>query len=147
MPGSLTTRSRPQARDSACDRIAFRLTDGVGAPIVPFAARWLAYTIPCRRFAPALADNDARLGADVVRYSFIAVDLHHLLLAGLPAHLSPKFLKFLEILVKSPSETAIDDAGVRSAAALDSPMKSAHSKSVTNQWGDGVIITTPPGWY
>jgi hypothetical protein len=23
----------------------------------------------------------------VVRYSFIAVDLHHLLLAGLPAHL------------------------------------------------------------
>jgi len=25
-------------------------------------------------------------GADVVRYSFIAVDLHHLLLAGLPAH-------------------------------------------------------------
>jgi hypothetical protein len=93
MPGSLTTRSRPQARDSACDRIAFRLTDGVGAPIVPFAARWLAYTIPCRRFAPALADNDARLGADVVRYSFIAVDLHHLLLAGLPAHLSPEFAK------------------------------------------------------
>ena len=29
----------------------------------------------------------ARLGADVVRYSFIVVDLHHLLLASLPAHL------------------------------------------------------------
>jgi hypothetical protein len=28
----------------------------------------------------------ARLGVDAVRYSFIAVDLHHLLLAGLPAH-------------------------------------------------------------
>jgi hypothetical protein len=28
---------------------------------------------------------NARLGADVVRYSFIVVDLHHLLLAGLPA--------------------------------------------------------------
>ena len=28
----------------------------------------------------------ARLGADVDRYSFIAVDFHHLLLAGLPAH-------------------------------------------------------------
>ena len=28
----------------------------------------------------------ARLGADVDRYSFIVVDLHHLLLAGLPAH-------------------------------------------------------------
>ena len=32
----------------------------------------------------------ARLGADVVRYSFIVVDLHHLLLAGLPAHLCEK---------------------------------------------------------
>ena len=29
-----------------------------------------------------LADADARLGADVDRYSFIAVDLHHLLSAG-----------------------------------------------------------------
>jgi hypothetical protein len=29
----------------------------------------------------------ARLGTDVVRYSLIVVDLHHLLLAGLPAHL------------------------------------------------------------
>jgi len=28
----------------------------------------------------------ARIEADVVRYSFIAVDLHHLLLACLPAH-------------------------------------------------------------
>ncbi len=33
-----------------------------------------------------LADANARLGADVDRYSFIVVDLHHLLLAGLPAH-------------------------------------------------------------
>ena len=32
------------------------------------------------------ADANARLGADVDRYSFIVVDLHHLLLAGLPAH-------------------------------------------------------------
>ena len=31
--------------------------------------------------------RDARLGADVDRYSFTVVDLHHLLLAGLPAHL------------------------------------------------------------
>ena len=54
-----------------------------------FAARWLAYTIPCRRFAPSLAAGNARLGADAVRYSFIAVDSHHLLLAGLPAHLTP----------------------------------------------------------
>src|SRR5882762_8851210 len=51
------------------------------------AAQWLACTFPCRRFADILADACARLGADVVRYSFIVVDLHHLLLAGLPAHL------------------------------------------------------------
>lgn len=64
MPGSVTTRSRPHTRTHACDRLAFRLTDGVGAPIVPFAARWLAYTFPCRRFAPGLTADDARLGAD-----------------------------------------------------------------------------------
>lgn len=49
-------------------------------------ARWLAYTLPYRRFADILADACARLGADVDRYSFIVVDFHHLLLAGLPAH-------------------------------------------------------------
>src|SRR5271154_1494639 len=42
--------------------------------------------LPCRRFADVLADACARLGVDVGRYSFIAVDFHHLLLAGLPAH-------------------------------------------------------------
>jgi hypothetical protein len=41
-----------------------------------FAARWLAYMLPCRRFADVLADACARLGADVDRYSFIAVDSH-----------------------------------------------------------------------
>jgi hypothetical protein len=41
--------------------------------------------IPYRRIAPNLADRNARLRADVIRYIFIAVDLHHLLLAGLPA--------------------------------------------------------------
>jgi hypothetical protein len=41
---------------------------------------------PYRRFADILTDACARLGADVVRDSFIVVDLRHLLLAGLPAH-------------------------------------------------------------
>jgi hypothetical protein len=50
-----------------------------------FAAQWLAYALPYRRFVTVLADANARLRADVDRYSFIAVDLHHLLLAGLPA--------------------------------------------------------------
>jgi hypothetical protein len=54
-----------------------------------FAAQWLAYTIPYRRFAPDLTVRNARLGADVVRCSFIVVDSHHLLLAGLPAHQTP----------------------------------------------------------
>jgi len=38
---------------------------------------------------PASRPEHARLRADVDRYSFIAVDFHHLLLAGLPAHLTP----------------------------------------------------------
>jgi hypothetical protein len=38
------------------------------------------------RFVAVLTDANARLGADVDRYSFIVVDSHHLLLAGLPAH-------------------------------------------------------------
>src|SRR5271166_4108868 len=42
--------------------------------------------LPCRRFADVLAGACARLGADVDRYSFIEVGLHHKLLAGLPAH-------------------------------------------------------------
>jgi hypothetical protein len=55
-----------------------------------FAAQWLAYTLPCRRFALTLADDCARLGANADRYSFIAADSHRLLLAGLPAHNSLK---------------------------------------------------------
>jgi hypothetical protein len=47
---------------------------------------YASYALRCRRFVPVLTDRNARLGADVGRYSFIAVDLHHLLLAGLPAH-------------------------------------------------------------
>lgn len=51
-----------------------------------FTAQWLAYAIPYRRFADTLADACARLGADVVCYTFTVMDFHHLLLAGLPAH-------------------------------------------------------------
>jgi hypothetical protein len=48
-----------------------------------FAAPWLACVLPCRRFVGILTDADARLGADVDRYSFIVADLHRLLLVGL----------------------------------------------------------------
>ena len=87
MPGSPTTPGRAGACDGAPARVAFRLLDSVGTRNYPsFAAQWLAYAFPCRRFADTLTDASARLGADVVRYTFIAVDSHHLLLAGLPAH-------------------------------------------------------------
>ena len=86
MPGSQTTPDRPGPRDDAPGRVAFRSANSVGIRDEPtFAARWLAYALPCRRFADVLTGADARLGVDVVRYSFIVVDLHHLLLAGLPA--------------------------------------------------------------
>jgi len=88
VPGSSTTPGRPSACVGALGHIAFRYTDSVGTQNqFSIAAQWLACTFPCRRFADILADACARLGADAVRYSFIIVDLHHQLLAGLPAHL------------------------------------------------------------
>ena len=60
---------------------------GVGAQGMNlYEAQWLAYALPYRRFAAALTDCNARLGADVNRYSLIVSDLHRLLVAGLPAH-------------------------------------------------------------
>jgi len=67
--------------------IAFRQQNGVSTQKnADFAAQWLAYALPCRRFADVLTDNCARLGADVICYTFIVVDSHHLLLADLSAH-------------------------------------------------------------
>ena len=77
MPGSTTTPGHPDARAVAPEHVAFRYTDSVGArDSFPIAAQWLACTSPCRRFADALANACARLGADVDRYSFIAEDSH-----------------------------------------------------------------------
>jgi hypothetical protein len=88
MPGSPTTPGRPSACVGALGHFAFRYTDSVGTRNqFSIAAQWLACTFPRRRFADILANACARLGVDVVRYSFIVVDLHHLLLASLPAHL------------------------------------------------------------
>ena len=87
MPGSQTTPGPASTRNSALAGFAFREVNNVGTRFPnAFAARWLAYMLPCRRFADVLTDACARLGADVDRYSFIAVDSHHILLAGLPAH-------------------------------------------------------------
>jgi hypothetical protein len=66
MPGSPTTPDRTDARTSAPARLAFRGTNSVGIrDYGPFAAQWLACTLPCRRFADVLADVCVRLGADV----------------------------------------------------------------------------------
>src|SRR6266481_6175512 len=69
MPGSLTTAVRPGTRDDAPVRVAFRGGYRVSVPgRVVFGAQWLAYALPCRRFAVVLTANAARRGADVVRY-------------------------------------------------------------------------------
>jgi hypothetical protein len=87
MPGSPTTPSRPGARAGVPGRVAFRTANGVGTrEYCVFVAQWLACALPCRRCAVTLAGDAARLGAGVGRYSFTVMDLHHLLLAGLPAH-------------------------------------------------------------
>ena len=40
--------------------VAFRDSDHVGVrKYQAFAARWLAYALPCQRFAGSLADTDA----------------------------------------------------------------------------------------
>ena len=52
MPGSQTTQGRSGTRTDVPDRVFFRVSYRVGTPkIITFAARWLAYTFPCRRFA------------------------------------------------------------------------------------------------
>jgi hypothetical protein len=87
MPGSQTTPGPAGARNSAPADFAFREVNNVGTRVYnAFAAQWLACMLPYRRFAVALADGCARLGGDVGCYSFAAVDFHHILLAGLPAH-------------------------------------------------------------
>ena len=83
MPVSLTTPGWSGARNNASVHVAFRETDNVGTRnFQAFAAQWLAYALPYRRFDGTLADAAARLGADAVCYSFIVADFHHLLLAG-----------------------------------------------------------------
>ena len=84
MPGSLTTPGRMGTRAIVLMRVAFHNGNSVSTRNQKsYAAQWLAYALPYRRFACTLAGTCARLGADAVRYSFTVVDSHHLLLAGL----------------------------------------------------------------
>src|SRR5256712_6354139 len=67
MPGSSTTPGRSDLAMVRPKRVAFRARNGVGTRGLAFAAQWLAYALPCRRFAGVLTDANARLGADVDR--------------------------------------------------------------------------------
>ena len=49
-------------------------------------AEWFARLL----FVDARASARKYFGVNAVRYSFIVMDLHHLLLAGLPAHSAPE---------------------------------------------------------
>ena len=72
MPGSKTTPGLAGARNDAPASVAFRGVNNVGTRVYnAFAAQWLAYTLPYRRFADVLADACARIGGDVGCYSFI----------------------------------------------------------------------------
>ena len=51
------------------------------------AAPYLANVSPYRLLVCPLAETSARLGAEVVRSTFPGLDLLHILLTGLPAHL------------------------------------------------------------
>src|SRR5262245_18356051 len=79
-----------------------RARNSVGIRGLAFAAQWLAYALPYRRFVGVLTDANARVWADVDRYTFIVVDFHHLLLAGLPAHFESHMPSQA---VRSPSAT------------------------------------------
>ena len=67
MPGSQTMPGRAVLGLIVTVRMAFRYRDIVGARDESFAAQWVACASPCRRFAPDLTVDGARLGADAVR--------------------------------------------------------------------------------
>jgi hypothetical protein len=101
MPGSATTPDPRSPCAGALRDVAFHVLERVGIRDKnPIVAQWLACTCPCRRFDDSLAAALARLGVDVDRYSFIAVDLHHLLFAGLPALPAAVLIQSLLLLAK-----------------------------------------------
>ncbi len=59
MPGSQTTQGRAGTRALAPAHVAFCLFESIGTPNRIFAAQWLAYTLPCQRFAPTLTGTGA----------------------------------------------------------------------------------------
>src|SRR4051794_2454653 len=117
MPGSWTTPGRAEARAIASVRVAFRAFEHVGTQVAQvFAAQWLAYVLPYRRFANTLASANARLRAGADRYSFTVVDFHLLLFAGLPG--APK----ISFRLASSWDTRALPASSRSTVSLNFPL-------------------------
>ena len=88
-----------------------------------FVAQWLAYALPYRRFVDVLANGNARLGADVDRYSFIVSDFHRLLLAGLPAHFEVRYAQACSrSLVENPAFAIGAGRGAATAGAVCAAM-------------------------
>ena len=83
MPGSQTTPDQTGARGSAPVRVAFHACNSVGVRDFDLSRLngWPMRT-PANASPSPSRDPAHDSGADVVRYSFIAMDLHHLLLAG-----------------------------------------------------------------
>ena len=84
---SSTTPGHPGTRAHAPVCIAFHLRNSVSTRDMNlYGAQWLAYVLPYRRFAAALTDDRARLGANVDRYSFIVSDFAPTTRCRSPAH-------------------------------------------------------------
>ena len=85
MPGSPTTPDQTSARDDAPPCVAFRSVNSVGVQnkCLSRLDGWPMRTPADASDLPSRTTTHGS-GSDVVRYSFIAMDFHHLLSAGLP---------------------------------------------------------------
>src|SRR6188472_2461868 len=59
MPGSATTRGWLVSCDDDTDHLAFCWTENISAPNLSYAAQYLAYALPCQRFACGLTTTRA----------------------------------------------------------------------------------------
>ena len=106
MPGSTTTRGRHVSCDIDTSRVAFCGTENIGTPNLSYAAQYLACAFPCERFASALADIHASLGAGAARYAFTVTDFHRLPPAGLSRRTRP----YMDTTLRGPTCATTEDA-------------------------------------